>query len=431
MPAHVIVGAQWGDEGKGKVAELYTEFADAVVRYQGGHSSGHTLMVDGHERITLHLIPSGVLHARKRCLIASGVALDVAACLAEIDSLRERGYLSDPTQLLIAEDASVIMPYHIELELGREATRGATSPGAAGRGIGPCHEDRVARRAILVRDLLQEPGLRAKLEPLLGEKNAVLAYYGRPPFELDALVQQMCAYGAHLKPYVRDTRAFIREELARDRQILFEGTLGTLLDVGLGTYPFVASSHTSAAGVCVSTGVAPNKLDQIVGIAKAYSTRVGEGPFLTECTDELGAHLQRVGREVDVITGRPRRCGWLDAAGLRYAARVNGMTALAISKLDVLTGLGSIKLAVGYQNGQGQQWDEPPLDTDVLRTLAPVYESWPGWREDISGVRQWEDLPAQARRFLTRLETILEIPIVLVSVGPSRAETIVRRHIHR
>lgn len=434
MPAHVVVGAQWGDEGKGKVVDLYTEFADVVVRYQGGNNAGHTLVVerDGKpDKTVLHLIPSGILHEGKRCVIASGVVVDPAICLGEIDALQERGYLQDAEQLIIAEDASVIMPYHCALDLAREASRGEQKIGTTGRGIGPCYEDRVARRAIFVRDLFDRDVLRSKVAPILAEKNMLLSHYGEETYELEALVEQMCGYGERLRPFVKDARAFIREELQRDRQLLFEGAQGTLLDVGLGTYPYVTSSHTTAAGVCVNTGVAPNGLDQIVGISKAYCTRVGGGPFPTELEDEVGERLRQVGHEFGSTTGRPRRCGWIDAAALRYAVRINGMTGLAVTKLDVLSGLETVKIAVGYTDGQGNEWDEPPMNVDVLAGVEPVYEEMPGWSQDITDVRQWEDLPTAAKRFLERLATILEVPIVLVSVGPARAETIVMRQLHR
>ncbi len=435
MPAHVVVGAQWGDEGKGKVVDLYTEFADVVVRYQGGNNAGHTLVVerDGKpDKTVLHLIPSGILHPDKVCVIASGVVVDPAICLKEIDALQQRGYLKAKSErLLIADDASVIMPYHSALDLAREASRGDDKIGTTGRGIGPCYEDKVGRRSILIRDLLDEDSLRAKLDRLLPEKNHLLSFYGEPLFEMEPMVKELLGYGERLAPFVGDARQYIHAQLSRDRQLLFEGAQGTLLDVGLGTYPFVTSSHTTAAGVCINTGVAPSALDEVVGITKAYCTRVGSGPFPTELDDAVGEHLRDVGREFGSTTGRPRRCGWIDVAALRYAVRVNGLTGLAVTKLDVLSGLDSVKLAVSYTDAEGNEYDEPPMNCETLEQLTPVYEEMPGWDEDLSNMRQRQELPETAQRFLERLETILEVPIILVSIGPARAETIVIRHLNR
>lgn len=434
MPAHVVVGAQWGDEGKGKVVDLYTEFADVVVRYQGGNNAGHTLVVekDGvKDKTVLHLIPSGILHAGKTCVIASGVVVDPGILLGEIDALRSRGYLQDPKQLLIAQNASVIMPFHRALDLAREASRGANKIGTTGRGIGPCYEDKTARRAIMMRDLLDEASLRAKLERILPEKNCLLAHYGADTLELDAVVVELLELGERLSVYIGDAGQFVNRQLRLGRQVLFEGAQGTLLDINLGTYPYVTSSNTTAAGVCTNAGVAPNALDGIVGITKAYCTRVGGGPFPSELDDEVGEHLRRVGHEFGSTTGRPRRCGWIDAAALRYAARINGMTGIAITKLDVLTGLDTIRVCTRYVADDGTEYDEPPMDAATLEGVTPVYEDMPGWREDICDVREWDDLPKNAQRFLRRIEMMLEVPIVLISVGPARAETIVLRHLHR
>ena len=435
MPAHVIVGAQWGDEGKGKVVDLYTEFADVVVRYQGGNNAGHTLVVErdgAQDKTVLHLIPSGILHSDKVCVIASGVVVDPAICLKEINALVERGYLTPGSdRLILAQDASVIMPYHSDLDIAREASRGAEKIGTTGRGIGPCYEDKVGRRSILIRDLLDRDSLKIKLQRVLPEKNHLLRFYGKEEHDIDQLLDEMTRYGERLAPFVADAKSYIWGELARDKQLLFEGAQGTLLDVGLGTYPFVTSSHTTAAGVCIDTGVAPRDLDEIVGITKAYCTRVGAGPFPTELDDDVGEHLRRVGNEFGSTTGRPRRCGWLDVAALRYAVRVNGITGLAITKLDVLSGLDTIKICVGYETEEGVILDEPPMDAVTLEGLTPVYEECPGWKEDIIGTRQREELPRAAQRFLQRIEMMLEVSIMLISVGPARSETIVIRHLNR
>ena len=413
MPAHVVVGAQWGDEGKGKVVDLYTEFADIVVRYQGGNNAGHTLVVErdgAPDKTILHLIPSGILHEGKTCVIASGVVVDPGILLQEIEALRERGYLEDPSRLLLCENASVIMPYHKALDVARETSRGEDKIGTTGRGIGPCYEDKVARRAVRVRDLLDEQALSDRLEEVLGEKNQMLGHHGHEGFAPEELLEELLAHGERLRPFIRPTGSFIHAELQRGRHILFEGAQGTMLDVGLGTYPFVTSSHTTAAGVCINTGVAPGALDEIIGITKAYCTRVGAGPFPTELDDEIGQHLRDVGQEFGSTTGRPRRCGWIDVAALRYAARVNGLTGLAVTKLDVLSGLETIRLGVGYHAPDGTSYAEPPLHAGVLAELAPEYEEMPGWSEDLRGVRQWDDLPANARRLLRRIEMILSRP---------------------
>ena len=434
MPAHVVVGAQWGDEGKGKVVDIYTEFADVVVRFQGGNNAGHTLVVDRDgvaTKTVLHLIPSGILHADKTCVIASGVVVDPAILLKEIDALRAQGYLARPEQLMIAQDASVIMPYHCALDRARESAKGDAKIGTTGRGIGPAYEDKVGRRSVFMRDLLDEATLRAKLERNLPEKNHLLALYGEAPMQLQPLLEQLLAFGQALAPHLHPTGRFIHEQVKRGRQVLFEGAQGTMLDIGLGTYPYVTSSHTTSGGVCTNTGVAPSALDHVIGITKAYCTRVGSGPFPTELEDETGEHMRRVGHEFGSTTGRPRRCGWIDVAALRYAARVNGLTGLAVTKLDVLSGLPTIKLCVGYEDDRGQRLDEPSLEPEALARHSPIYEELPGWREDLSGARQLDELPLAARRFLNRLETMVEVPIILVSVGPKRAETIVLKHLHR
>ncbi|MEM1347894.1 MAG: adenylosuccinate synthase [Myxococcota bacterium] len=430
MPAHVVVGAQWGDEGKGKVVDLYTEHADIVVRFQGGNNAGHTLVVGQGEqaaKTVLHLIPSGILHPSKQCIIASGVVVDPKILLGEIDALKARGAWHSDDQLRIAADASVIMPYHCALDIEREKARGASKIGTTGRGIGPAYEDRVGRRAVVVRDLLEPEVLMRKLEYNLAEKNYLLKMYGASAFEVDQLMEEMLRYGERLAPFVVDAGRVIREALAAAKHVLFEGAQGTMLDVGLGTYPFVTSSHTTSGGVCVNTGVAPQLLDSVVGITKAYCTRVGAGPFPTELHDELGERLRVAGHEFGSTTGRPRRTGWIDVAALRYAARVNGLTGLAITKLDVLTGLESVRLAVGYRSEDGQTFEEPSMDLAVLDRLKPVYEEMPGWREDISQARRWEELPATAKAFLDRVVELTGVPIVLVSVGPARGQTIVLR----
>jgi adenylosuccinate synthase len=434
MAANVVIGAQWGDEGKGKVVDLYTEFADVVVRFQGGNNAGHTLVVeqDGEvQKTVLHLIPSGILHPSKTCVIGQGVVLDPEVLLNEIEALRQRGHLQRDEQLLIAADASVIMPYHRALDVLREHAKGDDKIGTTGRGIGPCYEDKVGRRSVFVRDLLDADRLATKLEANLAEKNVLLEWHGQEPLDFDELHQTLLAYGERIEPFVAEASRYVFDEVSRGKNVLFEGAQGTLLDIGLGTYPFVTSSHTTSGGVCVGAGIAPSQIDGVTGITKAYCTRVGAGPFPTELDDEMGQHLRDTGQEYGSTTGRPRRCGWIDAAALRYAVRVNGFSGLAVTKLDVLSGLDTVKIGVGYNDPAGNTHDEPSMDPDVLETFEPIYEELPGWDEDITGVRVLEELPHAAKHFLSRLQTLLEVPITLVSVGPKRAETIVVQNIYR
>ncbi len=433
MATNVVIGAQWGDEGKGKVVDLYTEFADMVVRFQGGNNAGHTLVVerDGElEKTVLHLIPSGILHEDTRCVIASGVVLDPGVLIEEIEGLRAQGYSVEPDQLVVAENASVIMPYHQTLDVARESDDSQQKIGTTGRGIGPCYEDRVGRRAIFARDLTDEARLRRKIGSNLAEKNQILSSMGADTYETDELVERCLEWGEQLEPFVVDAGRLVDEAVQRDERVLFEGAQGTMLDIGHGTYPYVTSSHTTSGGVCVGAGIAPRDIGGVVGISKAYCTRVGRGPFPTELDNEAGEHLREVGNEFGSTTGRPRRCGWVDVAGLRYAHRVNGFSGLAVTKLDVLSGLDTVKICVGYTDEDGKRYDQPPSDPDLLEALDPVYEELPGWEDDITGVRVLEDLPDAARQFLNRLETLLEVPIVLVSVGPARNETIVVENVY-
>jgi adenylosuccinate synthase len=435
MSNNVIVGAQWGDEGKGKVVDLFTEFADVVVRFQGGNNAGHTLVVedeDGNvEKTVLHLIPSGVLHGGKRCVITSGVVLDPAVLLDEIDALRQRGFLLDEGQLVIAEDASIILPYHRALDRAREGADDQQTIGTTGRGIGPCYEDRVGRRSVFVRDLFDAERLRPKIEQNLAEKNRLLEGLGAESFEADELMDDLLEYGERLEEFVGPVDPILERCITRGDDLLFEGAQGTMLDIGKGTYPYVTSSHTTSGGVCVGAGIAPNDIDGVVGITKAYCTRVGKGPFPTELEDEVGRHLRQVGEEFGSTTGRPRRCGWIDAAALKYAARINGFTGLAVTKVDVLSGLDKVRIGVGYRDEQGNEYDEPVADAEKYATLEPIYEELPGWDEDVTGVRVLDELPDEARHFLSRLQTLLDVPIVLVSVGPRRSETIVVENIYR
>jgi len=422
MTARVVIGAQWGDEGKGKIVDIFAEKSDLVVRFQGGNNAGHTLVI-GDVKTVLHHIPSGILRPNVVCVLAGGVVIDPTVCLKEIDALKSREVLTRSEQLVIGAECSVILPYHCALDIAREKSEESTKIGTTGRGIGPCYEDRVARRAIVVRDLLDSKKLKAKLEQNLHEKNLLLSHYGHPPYELDKVLEEMLALGERLQPYVGDANALVRDALAAGKKVLFEGAQGTMLDIGLGTYPFVTSSHTVSASACVGAGVSPQTLTTIVGITKAYCTRVGEGPFPSELHDEMGQKLRDVGHEYGSTTGRPRRCGWLDVVALRYAAVVNGFTDLALTKLDVLSGIKELKVCTSYRTADGRILEDLPSDPDVFSELSPQYETIEGWTEDISECRRFEDLPSQARHYIQRVEQWTGVPITLVSVGPARDAT--------
>ncbi len=432
MTVNVIIGAQWGDEGKGKIVDLLTESADVVVRFQGGNNAGHTLVVqkDGVAvKTVLHLIPSGILHPSKTCVIAAGVVIDPAVLIGEIDALSARGLSISPQQLRIAPNASVIMPYHRGIDIARESALGAQKIGTTGRGIGPCYEDRVGRRAVFMEDLLDEAILRAKIEENLFEKNQLLALYGSRQHTVEQLLSELLPLGQRLAPYIAEVSHYLNSEIDAGKSILFEGAQGTMLDIGLGTYPFVTSSHTTAGGVCVATGTAPALLDEVIGITKAYCTRVGSGPFPTELHDEMGDLLRAAGNEFGSTTGRARRCGWIDVVMLRYAVRVNGFTGIVVTKLDVLSGLNEVKICVAYRDADGNVLEEPPMQSNKIEAVVPVYETLPGWSEDISSIRRFEKLPETAQSFLRRLEELLDVPVIMVSVGSRRDETIVRKNI--
>jgi adenylosuccinate synthase len=423
----VIVGAQWGDEGKGKVVDLFTSWADVVVRYQGGANAGHTLVVGGVKTV-LHLVPSGVLHAGKRCFIGNGVVVDPEALDDEIDLLRSRGLLADPSQLVVSENAHVILPYHKRIDVGREQKTGRTKIGTTGRGIGPCYEDKVARRGIRMRDLLKRHALRDRLAERLEEANVQVRALGGEPVELDKVHSWAAGLGEKLAPYIGDASEKLAHEVERGKAVLFEGAQGTLLDVDHGTYPFVTSSNTVAGNAPVGAGLGPTAIDSVIGISKAYTTRVGNGPLPTELHDEAGDRLRSVGVEYGATTGRPRRCGWFDALVLRYAARVNGLSGLAITKLDVLTGFEKLQIAVGYKLADGTVVQEFPSDPELLEQAQPVYEELPGWKEPIADVREYKELPENARRYVERVEDLVRVEAIAVSVGAERGQTIVRKN---
>jgi adenylosuccinate synthase len=427
MPNVVVVGAQWGDEGKGKVVDLLTEHAQVVVRFQGGNNAGHTLVVGGQKTV-LHLIPAGILRPGKSCVIGNGVVVDPSVLVNEIESLKSRGFLKDDAQLLISGRAHVILPWHKLIDSLREKALGDAAIGTTGRGIGPAYEDKVARRGILIRDLLSPERLRRKVFerfPSALRELSLLGGNGSVSIGLDPerISSEYAAFGERIRQYVRDASLFLAGEMGRGARILFEGAQATLLDVDHGTYPFVTSSNCVAGNAAVGAGVGPTALDKVMGVSKAYATRVGGGPFPTELSDALGERLRRVGGEFGATTGRPRRCGWLDAVVLRYAARVNGLWGMAITKLDVLSGLKSIQLCTSYEL-DGQQLSELPDDPEDLDRVLPVYEVLPGWEDSLGAVRTYDELPPQARRYLSRVEETCGVPVVCVSVGADRGETI-------
>ncbi len=428
MPNVVVVGAQWGDEGKGKVVDLLTEHAQVVVRFQGGNNAGHTLVVGG-EKTVLHLIPSGILNPGKTCVIGNGVVLDPEVLCREIDSIKAKGILKDNAHLLISQGAHVIFPWHKLIDVLREKARGGGAIGTTGRGIGPAYEDKVARRGIRVRDLLDKPKLVRKIAERLTRIRAeivtVAGAADEPVPELDPekIADAYVAFGEKLRPHVGDASVFLSAQLERGARILFEGAQGTLLDVDHGTYPYVTSSNCVAGNAAVGSGIGPTAIDKVLGIAKAYTTRVGGGPFPTEMKGEQGDKLRKAGDEYGATTGRPRRCGWLDAVVLRYAARVNGLWGIALTKLDVLSGMDSLQLCTGYEL-DGQKISELPTDAEELERAVPIYETLPGWQESLKGARTLEDLPAAARRYIRRVEEVCNVPVVCVSVGADRGETI-------
>lgn len=422
-----VLGAQWGDEGKGKVVDLYSERSELIVRYQGGNNAGHTLVVNG-EKTVLHLIPSGVLHEGKTCVIASGVVLDPQVFLQEVDELTARGLISEKrhTKILISERAQIIMPYHKILDRLREDTGGKGKIGTTVRGIGPCYEDKVARRGILVCDLLDPDLLREKIERAIREKNTVLEHlYDEKPLNVDELHTWASEAGRKLKHMICDTRVLVQEALAAGKSILFEGAQGTLLDVEHGTYPFVTSSNTITGGIFTGCGVGPKSLDHIVGISKAYTTRVGTGPFPTELANDLGEQIRKKGAEFGATTGRPRRCGWLDLVTLRYAVEVNGLTALALMKADVLSGLDEIKVCVAYEI-DGKRVSHAPANIRAFERAKPIYETFKGWRELPERALGLSDLPREFGAYIEYLERQLKIPVVTVSMGPGREQTLTR-----
>jgi len=422
MPGLVIVGAQWGDEGKGKVVDLIAEHADAVIRFQGGNNAGHTI-VRGDETYKFHLIPSGILYKGKLCVVGNGVVLDPRVLNEEIDGLRKRG--TDLSGLRISANAHLIMPYHLLLDHAGEARLGKREIGTTKRGIGPCYADKAARLGIRVQDLLDEKILKQKITAALEPKRQTLREFAKDPrLDLHTMTEDYLAFGHRLEPYIADTPPIAWRALDDGRLVVFEGAQGTLLDIDHGTYPFVTSSNPVAGAACVGAGVGPNAIDDAWGVSKAYCTRVGAGPFPTELHDETGARIQGAGGEFGTTTGRPRRCGWLDLVALRYAVRVNGLTGVVITKLDVLTGIDPLRAATRYTGPEGASFDDFPYHQSVLHRARGALVELPGWEDDITGARRLVDLPPAAQGYLSFVEEQLGVPIVMVSVGPGRDQII-------
>lgn len=423
----VVAGTQWGDEGKGKVVDLLTAKVDMVVRFQGGNNAGHTLVVEGKQFI-FHIIPSGILYENKKCLIGNGLVVDPEALLEEIRSLNDSGITTNPERLSLSEKAHLIMPYHKAIDLAREAARDKGKIiGTTGRGIGPCYEDKVARTGIRAVDLTEPETLEEKIRTVLPEKNFYLTkYLNSEPLDIESILKKYLLMAKKLEPFITDISLELDEALKAGKSVLFEGAQGTHLDVDHGTYPFVTSSNPVAGSACTGTGIGPNRLHHVVGIVKAYTTRVGAGPFTTELNDETGDYIQKKGKEFGATTCRRRRCGWLDLIIVRDSARLNGLGSLAITKLDVLTGMEKIKVCVGYEI-EGKGIGHRPASLKKMTQCTPVYEEMSGWNQDISQARQLVQLPPEARAYLEYIEKFTGVPISIVSVGPGREETIMVR----
>jgi len=423
MPGLVALGAQWGDEGKGRIVDLLAADAQMVVRYQGGHNAGHTVVADGRS-LKLRQVPSGITHPGVTCIIGNGTVVEPFSLLEEMDELSRAGL--DVSALRISRAAHLLLPYHKALDAAQEAARGAGAIGTTGRGIGPAYTDKAARVGLRVEELLDFDSFAAHLRVVATEKNLLLTrVYAQPALDIEEMLERLRPAARRLAPQIADTGLLVHRALTSGARVLFEGAQGTLLDIDHGTYPFVTSSNPTAGGACVGAGVGPGSIAGVIGVAKAYTTRVGAGPFPTECTDSVGEHLVREGAEYGTNTGRRRRCGWLDAVILRYAARVSGFTGLAVTKLDVLTGLPTLRIATAYRVGGAITEDWPPAGYS-LADCEPVYEEWPGWSESLREARRWEDLPATAQRYIERMEQLTGLPARLVSVGPQREQVILR-----
>jgi adenylosuccinate synthase len=421
MPTVVIIGAQWGDEGKGKIVDFLTEKCDYVVRFQGGCNAGHTVVV-GDEKYILHLIPSGILHKNKKCIIGNGVVLDPGSLLKEIDTLIKKGIEIDEN-LYIAKHCHLIMPYHIAIE---EQSEKKKKIGTTKKGIGPCYTDKIARNGVRMIDLLYPDVLKNKIEANLEIINFLLKnLYNAEPLDTEKIFNQYVDYAYKLKKYIADADILINKAINSGKNVLFEGAQGTLLDIDHGTYPYVTSSNTVAGGACTGTGVSPKKIDKIIGIVKAYTTRVGEGPFPTEIKDELGEQIRQKGEEFGATTGRPRRCGWLDLVGLKHSVRINGFTGIAITKLDILDGIDKLKVCVGYKYAN-TVLEEFPKELEILEKCTPIYEEISVWNESTKGIKDYDNLPDNAKKYLQFIEDSLKVKIQIISTGQKRDEIIIK-----
>jgi adenylosuccinate synthase len=421
-----VLGAQWGDEGKGKIVDLYSESCDIIVRYQGGNNAGHTLVVDG-EKTILHLIPSGVLHPNKTCVIASGVVLDPEIFLKEVEKLTEKKVIGENsksnTKILVSKKAHIIMPYHKVLDSLRE-NKSAQKIGTTGRGIGPCYEDKIGRRGIMAQDLLEPQNLKFKIQNALREKNILFQHlYDYTPLDENEIFDWALNFGEKLKPFLTDTQSFLLNSIKEKKKILFEGAQGALLDIDHGTYPFVTSSNTVSGGIFTGTGTGPQVVDKIIGITKAYTTRVGEGPFPTELFDETGELLRKIGNEYGATTGRPRRCGWLDLVALKHAVQCSGITALALTKLDVLTNFPNIQVCIGYEI-DGKIITDFPSSVSLLKKVKPIYKKFASWNNFPKDPKSKSELPNEFLEYLQFIENFLNVPILTISFGPNRHQTI-------
>ena len=421
MPNTILVGAQWGDEGKGKIIDFLTEKAEIVVRSQGGNNAGHTVIVDGTKYV-LHLIPSGILRPSTRCVIGNGVVLDPVAVAGEIEGLRARGVSVTPENLLISDAAHLVLPYHRQLDEARELARGSGKIGTTKRGIGPAYGDKIARVGLRMADLMQPKVFEEKLAARVTENNAVLTAHGLPALELAPMLAQLLSAAEALRPFTTNTVVYLHEAVKQGKEILFEGAQGTFLDIDHGTYPYVTSSNTTAGGACTGSGVPPHRIDSVLGVMKAYTTRVGEGPFPTE-NAELGDLLHGMGREFGATTGRARRCGWFDAVAVRYAGMINGINSLAVTNLDGLDSLETIRVCTQYRL-EGKLLDIPPMDYAQLAACEPVYTELPGWRTPTDQIREWSRLPAAARDYLLKICEWSGAELTIASVGPNRDQTI-------
>jgi adenylosuccinate synthase len=422
----VVIGTQWGDEGKGKIVDLLTDKADAVVRFQGGHNAGHTLVIQGRKTV-LHLIPSGILREKVRCLIGNGVVLSPTALLEEMEML-DAGGVDPRGRMGISESCPVILPYHIALDQAREAARGKKAIGTTGRGIGPCYEDKVSRRGIRLGEMLDADVFQERLREVMEYHNFALEHY----FAFDAVdyqqvLDQVLVQVEQIRPLIEDVPGTLHTLRRQGGSVMFEGAQGALLDIDHGTYPYVTSSNTTAGGAASGSGIGPRDIDYVLGIVKAYTTRVGAGPFPTELFDDVGDHLGEKGHEFGATTGRKRRCGWLDTVALRRSLQINSVTGMCITKLDVLDGLDTVKICVAYRLN-GQEIDAPPVGADRFARCEPLYIEMPGWKASTVGVKSREELPEAARNYLSRIEALCETPIDIISTGPDREETIVLRH---